>query len=262
VLAIGLLALPLLVMGHLVAHIFGRRAAARALRMPARGFGFAVIDEAAWSGAARGKRALVRGAGAAASYLWPSLLITIAVLGAGRNTSDEASLRVAVSPLGPAAASGMKSGDRVLEVDGAKVADWDDLKRKISAHKGQIVDVKAERDGETVLLSPHVNDQGKILIGPEWKHVSVGLGEALAIGLTEPARVVWATAVAVVRMVVGSERAEMSGPVGVAQEVVKSGGFFEGLRIVGVVAAYILPLMVFVAFAPAARIQRRRPQAP
>jgi regulator of sigma E protease len=242
--------------GHVVAHGLGRRAAARVLRMPARGTGFASIEDDVWSHASLPARVAVRAAGVPASYAWVALLATLGALAGGRFEADEKSLRVGVSPDGPAWSAGMRGGDRIVAIDGAPVQDWEEIKRRIGAHKGEPVEVDVEREGARKVFSPVTNRDGKVLIAPEYRHVDLGIGGALGVGATQPAEVVAVQISGAARMLVGAKKAELMGPVGIVAET--HGDTVEALRTLAVLAAYEIPVTALLVLAPAARIGRRR----
>lgn len=53
----------------------------------------------------------------------------------------------------PAASAGLRAGDRIVEIRGAAVVEWNDLVDQIRAHPGDTVSLVVERDGETVTLT-------------------------------------------------------------------------------------------------------------
>ncbi|MEY3014968.1 MAG: family peptidase, partial [Pseudomonadota bacterium] len=102
------------------------------------------------------RRSLIVAAGPIANLLLP-----IAILFGGSMLVDGevVSSRIGtVLPGGPADTAGMRSGDRVLRIDGEAIGDFMDLKRVVSARPGKRVPVELERDGEakTLWLTPEV----------------------------------------------------------------------------------------------------------
>ena len=77
-------------------------------------------------------------------------LLLIATISAARGTLVIESVNLD----SPAAAAGAQTGDRILRLDGRKIATVDDLKEVMGAHQlGDTVPLTVERDGETVGLT-------------------------------------------------------------------------------------------------------------
>jgi len=203
-------------------------------------------DPGSYANASLWGRIVTIAGGPLANYLFASILLFFGFLLGGRNISDEASLKVAVSPEGPAHAADMRTGDLVVAVNGERVHDWDEIKKAISAHPGDEVKITVERkDGEVVIpVTPGKKGdkyEGKILIGPEWKHVDVGTGEAAVLSVTEPAKVVARLVVGLCRMIAGKEKPELSGPVGIVRETAGAvrNGAGDAFTLLGVLSAYL-----------------------
>jgi regulator of sigma E protease len=203
-------------------------------------------DPGSYANAGLWARIVTIAGGPLANYLFASILLFFGFLLGGRNTSDEASMRIAVSPDGPAHAADMRNGDKILQVNGIHVHDWDEIKKAIGAHPGDAIDIVVEREQkeQTIRVTPGKKGEkyeGKILIGPEWKHIDVGPGEAAVLSITEPPKVVAALVVGLARMIAGKEKPELSGPVGIVRETagaVRSGAG-EAFRLLGVLSAYL-----------------------
>lgn len=65
---------------------------------------------------------------------------------------------------GPAAAAGLRPGDRVLEVDGAKIETWEQFRDTVGAAPGVPLSVLIERDGaqESLRLTPQPNERALV----------------------------------------------------------------------------------------------------
>jgi regulator of sigma E protease len=94
------------------------------------------------------KRFLVIAAGPGVNYLVAFLIILS--LYPTHGSLDTSTTRVQVMPEGPAAVAGVESGDRIIAVDGVRIATFDDLRREL-----QRSDAPAERRLE-VERSGHV----------------------------------------------------------------------------------------------------------
>jgi regulator of sigma E protease len=66
-----------------------------------------------------------------------------------------------VKPQSPAAQAGLRSGDRIVGIDGEPVVGWSELQEKIRAHGGQPVSMEIERGGarETLRVVPAVHEE-------------------------------------------------------------------------------------------------------
>ena len=66
-----------------------------------------------------------------------------------------------VKPQSPAAQAGLRSGDRIVSIDGDPVVGWSALQEKIRAHGGQPVSMEIERSGarETLRVVPAVHEE-------------------------------------------------------------------------------------------------------
>lgn len=91
------------------------------------------------------RRTLIVAAGPIANLILP-----VAILFSGSLISDGEVVgnRIgSVDPGGPAAAAGLRTGDRIVEIDGIKVANFADLQREISARPGLQTPIAYERLG-------------------------------------------------------------------------------------------------------------------
>ncbi len=132
----------------------------------------------------------------------------------------------------PAAAAGLRQGDRVLAVDGVSVTSWDEMAEAIAGSGGGEITLRLERDGESLtvpvvptrrtshnLLGESV-DRPMIGIAPAGVVAvrSYPLWEAPWAGLKETGRWTWMTVEVLGKMVVGrvSPR-NLGGPIAIAQ---------------------------------------------
>jgi regulator of sigma E protease len=66
----------------------------------------------------------------------------------------------------PAYAAGIREGDRILAVDGAAVANWNDLQGKVTRRADQDVVLTIGREKQVFRVTVHTTPEGKIGIGP------------------------------------------------------------------------------------------------
>ncbi len=132
----------------------------------------------------------------------------------------------------PAAAAGVKEGDRVTAVNGVQVTKWDELSTAIRNSAGKPVALQVERDGKKVTLeiTPKVS-RTKNLFGEEVEVPMIGIGasnhqvvedldtgQAFSQGLSQTWSIIRLTGLSVVKLVERkvSVRESMGGPVMIA----------------------------------------------
>src|SRR5579864_1736698 len=96
-------------------------------------------DRASYANASLWSRIVTIAAGPLTNYFFASVLIFFGLLIGGKEVLDETSMHVVVEP-GPAQASGVMTGDRIVEVNGTSVHNWDELRKSIGTHPGDAVD--------------------------------------------------------------------------------------------------------------------------
>jgi membrane-associated protease RseP (regulator of RpoE activity) len=254
----SLVALAAAAVAHVVASSCARWLAARAygVRGAPLSFGFGKP----WSLTGPRPRTAqigIAAAGLATSYFVAVLLLTLGVLSSGRPVTDEASMRVTVAAGGPASLAGIQDGDRILAVNDAPIADWPSLKAAVASHAAEGIDVLVARGTERLHVRVVPNVSGKMQVAPPVSREDVGIGSAFLEGLRMPFAVLAGTARGLVRLVAGTEKAELSGPVGVVAASAKS-GVGEVLKLLGALSAYVLPFIALYNFWAAPGVSRRR----
>lgn len=203
-------------------------------------------DPESYANASLWARITTIAAGPIANYLFASILMFFGFWLGGRTVVDELSMKVSIRPEGPAAVSGIKTGDRILTVDGLAIKDWDQLKQVVGSHPGQEVDVEVERGTERLHMHPtptagEGENKGKIMVSPYTAWAPVTAGEAAVLSVTEPPKVVYNLVKGIARMVSGKEKPELSGPVGIGKEMASAAksGASDYLRLLGGLSAYL-----------------------
>jgi len=234
-------------------------------------------DKASYANAKLWARIVTIFAGPLANYVFASLLFFLGFAIGGRVVND---MTVTFPPgdPGPAITAGVQQGDRILAVAGRHVDEWEDLREAISAHPGEAIDLEIERKGEVVHVSvtpgpKGAKNEGRIGILPTGQHrEKIGIGTAAVLSVTEPPKVVYLLVRGLARMVVGKEKLEASGPVGIMKETAAAVklGPGETLQLLGAISAYLggfnlLPFpaldggrLLFLGFEAASR---RKPDA-
>jgi regulator of sigma E protease len=233
-------------------------------------------DPGSYMNASLWARIVTIAAGPLTNYFFASVLIFFGLLIGGKEVVDDASMKVIVMP-GSAQVAGVESGDKILEVSGTAVHNWDELKKQVSAHPGEPVDLLLERGGEKLhkTVTPGAKgDKNEGLIGVKVPtHMeAVGLAEASKESVIGPPLVVAGTVVGIVRVITGKDKLQVSGPVGIVKETKQQAEMGPGtlLRFLGVLSAYLgaFNLLPFPAldggrllFLGAEAVSRRKPDA-
>jgi regulator of sigma E protease len=226
-------------------------------------------DPASYANASLWARIVTIAAGPLTNYFFASVLVFFGVLIGGKG-----SMRVIVEP-GPAQVAGMHTGDKVLSVNGTSVKSWEELRKEVSAHPGDQVDIAVEREGqtlhETVVPGPK-GDKDEGLIHIKMMVEPVGAAEAGKISVIAPPVFVYENVLALGRVITGKEKLQVNGPVGIVKEAAKQaqGGAGVLLPFLGMLSAYLgaFNLLPFPAldggrllFLAAEAVSRRKPDA-
>ncbi len=212
--------------------------------------------------------------GPLANYLFASVLFFGALMIGGKQV---ATTKVEVLPEGAAKTANMKSGDKIVAIDGTKIADFEQMRKIILANPNTVLEMGIERDGEKLKLevkpAPKGKDGGGLIgVTAQQEFQPVGLEEAAYDSVVLPARVVQAVVVGLTRIIFGKEEAQLSGPIGIVKETGKAmhAGSAAGLRFLGILSAYLagFNLLPFPAldggrlmFLGYEAVTRRRPNA-
>jgi regulator of sigma E protease len=184
--------------------------------------GTAYCNQAAW------RRVLVLAAGPGANYLIAVALAAVLLGTLGLPTPD-GSARVGDLVAGmPAERAGLRPGDRILQVAGAPVARWSDLVAALQQRPGQAIDLVVER-GEgpaavrlTLPITPEdKGGVGRVGVTPYAPRVRLGPVDAVVQGFSRTNTAATQTLSMLVAMAKREQKAELSGPVGIAKELVR-----------------------------------------
>jgi regulator of sigma E protease len=233
-------------------------------------------DPGSYANASLWGRIVTIAAGPLTNYFFASVLIFFGLLIGGKEVPDEASMKVQVEP-GPAQIAGVETGDRILEVNGAPVHNWEELKKSVSAHPGEEIDLTIDRSGQTVHKSVTPGpkgdkNEGLIHVRAHTHMEPVGLREAAKISVIAPPVFVYENVREIGKVIARRGKLEVSGPVGIVKETARQAKLGPGwlLQFLGMLSAYLgaFNLLPFPAldggrllFLGAEAVSRRRPDA-
>src|SRR5579884_3089582 len=106
-------------------------------------------DPASYANASLWARIVTIAAGPLTNYFFASVLVFFGLLIGGKEVADDASMKVFVED-GPAKVAGLENNDRIEDVNGVPVKNWDELRKAVSSHPGEPIDMTIERGGETL----------------------------------------------------------------------------------------------------------------
>lgn len=151
-----------------------------------------------------------------------------------------------VLPNTPAAAAGLQAGDELIEAGGQAVSMRNPINKMIAQSGGNPVVIKIQRKGvdQVVSVTPEKKD-GAYLIGVQLAggslHQPMPFSEALAVSVMVPVDLSRRFLEGFWQMITGKQKAELSGPVGIAQRMKQAAdnGMMEFLDLLIVLSAYL-----------------------
>jgi regulator of sigma E protease len=180
-------------------------------------------------------------AGPLANYLFASVLF-FCVAAIGGKTVTTTKIDEVLE--GPAKAAQLKAGDTIVAVGGKKVTDWEMMRDQISKNPGKPLAFEIERGKEHLSFNITPKDEkgvGRIGVAPATTQVPVTAKEAGVLALTLPYEVVKNSMIGLGRIILGKEKADLKGPVGIVKETSKAAqaGWLPLLSFLGILSAYL-----------------------
>jgi regulator of sigma E protease len=207
-------------------------------------------DKESYANASLLARIITIFAGSFGNYVFASILIFLGMVGWGAREMEDKSMQVQPHVDGPAAAAGIKRGDKILSINGIPIPNWSALSKEISCRPGQEIDVEVDRKGEKLHLHPKVQvsipqpgaqPKGMIRVSMDYKEVPVSAKDAAIAAVKQPPMVIYLTVQGIWRMISGAEKPNVLGFRGVVEEV--AGAIEEGpgdaLQFLGRLSAYL-----------------------
>ena len=125
----------------------------------------------------------------------------------------------------PAERAGLRSGDLVAAADGRPLGSWEELVAAVVASPGRPLALEVDRGGERlrlVVVPEDAGGRGRVGVGPASRLVHAGPAGAAAAALRMTNARAWETVAGLGQIFTGRQRAELRGPVGIAQEMARS----------------------------------------
>lgn len=180
----------------------------------------AYCNQPAW------RRFLVIAAGPGMNYVAALVLGVVLALTVGFPQPAAGPVVGEALPGSPAAAAGLRPGDRVVAVDGAPVSTWQELVAQVMARPGKPMRLTLERDGAAVTVEATPRDDGgvgRLGVAQGSRLVRApGFTAAVAQSFASTNERAGAVLAGLGQMITGKQKAELRGPVGIAQEMARS----------------------------------------
>lgn len=191
------------------------------------------------------------------NFILTALIFTIIYAGYGIAVdSSDSNVIGDIVPGMPAAESGFKIGDKIIEIEGNSINKWSDLSGIINASANKSLEVKFERNGEVkkTNVTPRFDETvGYAMIGisPKLIREDVGIFKAIGLGFVRAGKLIWLTFDAFARMITGRTSADIGGPIMIASMVGQAAdiGFSSVLTLMAMISVNlgILNLLPFPA---------------
>lgn len=177
-------------------------------------------DERGFSNKPVWQRFLVISAGAAFNFLLAIVLFFAVFATYGTEKASQEAVIGGLTADGPAMAAHLAEGDRILSINHTPIEQWTDISKALKGHSKQVVPVVIERNGvqQEVSLIPEDNGD-RVVIGilPHMTSQSYSVGEAFVSSITRTFDMIIDMFGAIGDMITGHMKADVSGPIGVAQ---------------------------------------------
>lgn len=168
------------------------------------------------------KRLIVIAAGACMNFVLSIVIFWGIIFVSGTMTASPEPVIGSILEKSPAAQTSLQSGDRIIAIGGTEITTWSDISKAVAQHNKEVLAVTVERDGQqqTVTLIPQTDDQSKravIGVVPVINRQYHGFLEAGGMAVTKTGSICQLMLGGLYDMVTGREKAEVAGPLGVAQ---------------------------------------------
>ncbi|HTP24055.1 MAG TPA: M50 family metallopeptidase [Anaeromyxobacteraceae bacterium] len=183
------------------------------------------VDRGAYANQPAWRRFLVILAGPAMNYLFAVLLAAAMLASVGLREADPSPTVGGLVAAGAAEQAGLRTGDRILAVDDRSVATWDELVAEIVTRPRKPVKFSVRRGTSiiNIVATPQgVSGRGRLGIEQASRIARASPPEALAMGFRFTNERAGDILSGLGQMLTGRQRAELRGPVGIAEEMAHS----------------------------------------
>ncbi len=164
------------------------------------------------------QRAAAIAAGPLMNFVLAALLFAI-IFTVGGIPKDSTAVG-AVNEDMPAYAAGIRSGDRIVAINGTPVDRWKDMTALVNEYAGQPLNIEVERNNQvrTVTVKPIKSEDGRYIIGilPEMEKNPI---KGLWLGIKTTAEVVVLLITFIGKMIANEAPVDLAGPVRVVAEI-------------------------------------------
>ncbi len=185
-------------------------------------------DRGAYANKSAWRRFVFVLAGPVMNYVTAVLVAWTLLATVGLGVADPAARVGAILPGMPAEAAGLRSGDRIETVAGKPVSSWEELVQEVQRHPGESIVLDVVRGNgsaaarQNIQITPRdAGGVGKVGLGPAEIAVRTGAVEAIpaAVRLTNANLSAQISGFAAI--FARKQKAELSGPIGIIQELVR-----------------------------------------
>lgn len=166
------------------------------------------------------QRFIVIAAGATFNFLLAIVLFFLIFVTYGVGTPSSEAVIGHIAKDSPAAAAHLEENDKILTINNKPVAEWNDISKNLSGSGNTVVPIIIERAGErqeVSVIPKESNGRALLGINPVINFQHYSIGESANMAVTGTWHMIGDMLVGLKTMVTGSAKAEVAGPIGVAQ---------------------------------------------
>lgn len=120
----------------------------------------------------------------------------------------------------PAAVANLQEGDTIVSIDNHPITKWNEISTHLQGTAGHAVAMVISRDGnefETTIVPKQEQDAVRIGIYPSYDKTPLSISESIIKAIDRTVLVIHSMIEGLWNMITGTEKGELSGPVGISQ---------------------------------------------